>query len=88
MPTLARFEGITIVMQWEEGGKHKLPHLHAKYSGKTAVYTLTGRCLEGTLPANKDALVRAWIQLRREELKEAAAAVKKNQHPRKIAPLK
>jgi len=88
MPILARFEGITINMYWEAGGKHKVPHLHSKYAGKEAVYTINGRCIAGKLPANKDTLIRAWIQLRQKELIKAAVAMQNNQNPGKIAPLK
>ena len=49
--------------------KHKLPHIHVKYAEKEAVYQIPeGTLLEGTIPANKDRLIVAWIEIHKEDL--------------------
>ena len=42
MSTISMFYGIVIRMYREQGGKHKMPHIHAEYSGDEIVITLDG----------------------------------------------
>lgn len=42
MPVLSLFYGIIVRMYSEPNGKHKMPHLHAEYQGKEAVFDLDG----------------------------------------------
>lgn len=53
MPTLSMFYGIIIRMYDERNGQHKMPHLHASYSGHEAVIDLSGEIIEGSLPSGK-----------------------------------
>ena len=68
MPTLSMFYGITIYMYSESGERHHVPHIHCRYSGDEAVYSLDGDLLEGSIPKGKMKLVEAWIELHRDEL--------------------
>jgi Domain of unknown function (DUF4160) len=46
-----------------------LPHIHVKYGEKEAVYQIPeGELLEGSLPGNKEKLVKAWIEIHKEDL--------------------
>jgi hypothetical protein len=69
MPVISMFYGIIIRMYFMDTRQHKLPHLHAEYSDKSAVFSLKdGAILAGKFPAKQTKLVQAWIELRREEL--------------------
>ena len=46
-----------------------MPHIHVKYGELEAVYQIPdGELLEGGLPANKEKLIKAWIEIHKEDL--------------------
>ena len=69
MPTISMFYGILVRMFFRDSEKHHVPHIHADYQGKVAVYSiLDGSLLAGELPSNKHKLVVAWIEIHRDDL--------------------
>lgn len=69
MPVISMFYGLIVSMYYLDTKQHKLPHIHIKYSGMEAVYEIpNGNLLEGTIPVNKEKLVKAWIEIHQEEL--------------------
>ncbi len=69
MPTISMFYGILIRMFFRDVERHYVPHIHADYQGKVAVYAIAdGAVLAGELPANKHKLVVAWIEIHKEDL--------------------
>lgn len=69
MPILSMFYGIVIRMYFFDDRQHHVPHLHAEYAGKRAVFSVSnGKVLAGALPTGKARLVQAWIEIHREEL--------------------
>ncbi|MBC8183018.1 DUF4160 domain-containing protein [candidate division KSB1 bacterium] len=69
MPTISMFYDILIRMFFKDTEKHHLPHIHADYQGKVAVYSIPeGEVLAGSLPSNKHKLVLAWIEIHKEDL--------------------
>lgn len=69
MPTISMFYGILIRMFFRDIDKHKVPHIHADYQGRVAVYSIAeGVVLAGSLPANKHKLVIAWLAIHQEDL--------------------
>ena len=69
MPILSMFYGVIVRMYFFDDRQHHLPHVHAEYSGKQAVFSiLDGTVLAGALPAGKARLVQAWIEIHRDEL--------------------
>jgi Domain of unknown function (DUF4160) len=69
MPTISMFYGILIRMFFRDIERHHLPHIHADYQGKVAVYSiLDGELLAGSLPSNKHKLVVAWIEIHKDDL--------------------
>lgn len=69
MPTISMFYGILIRMFFYDTDRHNVPHIHAEYQGKVAVYSIyNGSVLAGELPPNKHPLVVAWIEIHREDL--------------------
>lgn len=56
-------------MFYQDTKQHHLPHIHVKYNEHEGVYSIPeGELLEGSLPKNKEKLVLAWIELRKEDL--------------------
>lgn len=69
MPVISMFYGIIVAMYYLDTKQHKLPHIHVRYGEKEAIYQIPdGILLEGSLPANKEKLVEAWIEIHKEEL--------------------
>ena len=69
MPTISMFYGIIIAMYFYDDERHKLPHIHAKYQGQEASFSiLDGTVLSGEIPTAKTRLVQAWIEIHRESL--------------------
>ena len=63
------FFGILIRMFFVDEERHSLPHIHAEYQGRMAVYSIPeGNILAGELPPNKHKLVAAWIEIHQEDL--------------------
>ena len=63
------FYGIIVSLYFLDQGKHKRPHLHARYQDSEAVFSIPdGKLLSGKLPASKLKLVEAWMEIHREEL--------------------
>jgi hypothetical protein len=53
MPTISLFYGIIIRMFFRDIEKHHVPHIHADYQGRVAVYSIPdGTVLAGELPPN------------------------------------
>ena len=67
MPEISRFYGIRIYMYYDE---HNPPHFHAKYDGEEALITMDGEIFSGTLPKSQYRLVKAWLELHRNEILE------------------
>lgn len=83
------FYGIIISMYYLDNKQHHLPHIHVSYQGKEAVFTiLEGELLEGDFPPNKAKLVKAWIEIHREELMANWELAIRGQEIYKITPLK
>lgn len=69
MPTISMFYGIIIAMYFYDDERHKLPHIHAKFQGQEASFSiLDGSVLSGEIPTAKTRLVQAWIEIHRESL--------------------
>ena len=63
------FYGIIIRMFFLDNKEHKLPHIHIEFGDNTAVITIPdGKILAGKFPKNKLKLVKAWIEIHKDEL--------------------
>jgi hypothetical protein len=88
VPAISRFYGIVISMYSETGGRHHLPHFHARYQGYEAVYAIEELlCLEGELPTAQHRLVQEWGALHREELEVNWEILQRGGKAAKIPPL-
>ena len=61
--------GIVVYMYRELGDKHKLPHVHAMFSGDEIVVSLEDEILEGSIPKSKLKLLLAWMEIHKDELR-------------------
>jgi hypothetical protein len=85
MPTLSRFFGIVITMNWND---HQPPHFHARYAEHEAVIRVDTLELEsGSLPHRALALVLEWASLHRAELRQNWGRAQTRQPLTPIAPL-
>lgn len=83
MPLISQFYGIRISIFFIQK-EHNPPHLHAQYGEFDAEIDIeTGKQIRGNLPSRADALVKEWISLHSEELKN----MWKTQQFRQLPPL-
>jgi len=69
MPTISMFYGIVVYLYFFDDERHGLPHIHARYQGKEASFSIDdGKILAGEIPLSKVRLVQAWVEIHREEL--------------------
>jgi len=85
MPEISRFFGIVIRMNYAD---HEPPHFHAEYAGSRAAIDIGSlSVLRGELPGRVLGLVIEWAVLHRPELESDWELARRQQPPRKIAPL-
>lgn len=89
MPSISMFYGIVIYMYFKDNKQHNKPHIHARYQGTEAVFTIPdGELLEGNIPNSKMRLVQAWIELHKDELVANWELTVSGEQPYKIDPLR
>jgi hypothetical protein len=89
MPEISTFYGIAIYMYYTDKMKHHRPHIHVKYSGHKAVFTIDdGEAIRGRLPISQNKLVQAWIEIHKGELLYDWNLAINKRKPQKIEPLK
>jgi hypothetical protein len=85
MPTLSRFFGIVVTMNWND---HLPPHFHARYGEHEAVVRLDTLEVEaGHLPRRAMGLLFEWASQHRDELRVNWERVHANEPIRPILPL-
>ena len=83
MPEISRFYGIVIKMYFL-ASEHNPPHIHAIYNKNIAVIDIqTLEIIEGELPKRALRLVKEWILIHKNEIKN----IWKTQQFKKIEPL-
>ena len=89
MPSISMFYGIVIYLYFFDDERHKLPHIHAKYQGKEASFSINnGDLLAGEIPKAKTRLVQAWIEIHRDALLADWDLAVKGETPFPIEPLR
>jgi len=89
MPTISMFYGIVIYLYFFDNERHKLPHIHARYQGQNASFSIVdGALLAGEIPTTKARLVQAWIEIHRENLLADWELAVNGQPPFPIDPLR
>ncbi len=68
MPVISMSYGLIVSMYYLDNKQHKLPHIHVKYGEKEGVYRIPdGLLLEGSIPANKEKLIQAWVEIHKDD---------------------
>lgn len=89
MPAISMFYGIVIYLYFFDDERHKLPHIHARFQGRDASFSiLDGAVLVGEIPVAKTKLIQAWIEIHREELMANWELAVNGQPPFAIEPLR
>ena len=89
MPTISMFFGIIITMYYFDDEQHSTPHIHVKYQGEQAIFTIPdGKMLEGNMKTSKRKLVEAWIEIHQDELMADWELAISGEEIFKIEPLK
>jgi hypothetical protein len=89
MPTISMFYGVVIYLYFFDDERHKLPHIHARFQGQTASFSIVdGTMLAGEIPLPKARLVQAWIEIHREELEADWELAVNGEPPFPIEPLR
>jgi len=89
MAIISMFYGIIISMYYFDNKQHKIPHIHVKYQGEEAVFSIPdGKILEGNMKTNKRKLVEAWILIHEDELMADWELAINGEEVFKIDPLK
>ncbi len=85
MPIVSAFFGIVIRIYYDD---HNPPHLHAEYQGSKALLDFGGNILKGDLRSRTALrLVRDWIDLHVDELRDNWELARAGKEIRQIAPL-
>jgi hypothetical protein len=84
---VSEFFGMVVYMYWMDVQRHRVPHIHVRYQGREAVFSLEGECLEGTLGPRANRLVADWCSERDIELRDAWARAIAGKEIPWIAPL-
>ena len=71
VPRISEFFGLAVYMYWFDNQQHSAPHIHVRYQGAEAVFTLDGACIQGDLGPRATHLVRDWCNERTTELLQA-----------------
>jgi len=89
MAIISMFYGIIISMYYFDNKQHKIPHIHVKYQGEEAIFSIPdGKILEGNMKTNKRKLVEAWILIHVDELMADWELAINGEEVFKIDPLK
>ena len=60
---------VIISMYYFDNKQHKIPHIHVKYQGEEAVFSIPdGVIIAGKMKTSKRKLVEAWIVIHADEL--------------------
>ena len=88
MPTISMFYGI-IIRMYCAPKEHNPPHIHVYYQDYKAIVNINEvELVDGELPKNKQRIVFAWVELRKEELLANWELAQNGELPFKIEPLR
>ena len=88
MPTISMFFGLVIRMFYSPK-EHNPPHIHVEYQNEEAIIDFNeNSVIKGSLSSRHLNLVKAWIEIHREELQANWRLCQNGEQPFKIEPLK
>jgi len=88
MPTISLFFGI-IIRMYLGTKEHNPPHIHAIYQNYQASFAIDStEIIDGDFPIKQKRLVKAWIELHRDDLVADWNLATNGEVPFKIEPLR
>lgn len=69
MSKKTNLHGVSTKIRYEQGAKHKKPHIHATYCEYEASIDLSGTLLAGKLPCKKLKSTIRWIRANKHNLR-------------------
>jgi len=84
MPTISRFYGIIIFMNYND---HQPPHFHARYQDQEIIVEIETGLVEGRMSKRALRMVLEWADLHQAELQENWERARQRQSLNAIAPL-
>ncbi len=84
MPTISRFYGIKITMNYND---HSPPHFHAEYQGYEAAVEIANGSITGKMPRRALIMIWNWLDDYQKELEENWTRARNRQTLLDIAPL-
>jgi len=89
MAVISMFYGIIVSMYFFDNQQHKLPHIHVKYQGDEAVFSIIdAELITGSIQSSKMRLVQAWMEIHKDELMADWELAVNGQEIFRIDPLK
>ena len=89
MPSISMFYGIVVMIYYYDNKQHNLPHIHVRYQGTKAIFSIdSSEMMEGDLPNKQKKLVSAWMEIHKDELVADWELAVNGEKPYKIEPLK
>jgi hypothetical protein len=84
MPTISRFYGIVIYMNYND---HDPPHFHARYQDQEVLVEIRSGHVRGEMARRAVQLVLEWMSIRRQELLDDWELARQRRPLRPIPPL-
>lgn len=69
-PIISTFFGIIVRLQFELGGKHHSPHVHAEYQDDEISIDFDGNVLAGTFHKKQLKVLQPWVEIHKDELQK------------------
>lgn len=86
MPTICKFRGIKIFINWDD---HNPPHFHASYAGENVIVSIKDlEVMEGSIASKHLKMLLGWAAFHQEELIENWFLAEKREELFPIDPLK
>ena len=84
MPTISRFYGIVVFMNYND---HQPPHFHARYQDQEIIVEIETDVVEGRMSKRALRMVLEWAELHQAELRQNWEQARQRQSLNAISPL-
>jgi hypothetical protein len=85
MPTISRFYGIIIFMNYND---HQPPHFHARYQDQEVIVEIHSGTVEGRMSKRALRMILEWLDFHQDELRENWERARQRKALNQIQPLR
>lgn len=85
MPTISRFYGIIIFMNYND---HQPPHFHARYQDQEVIVEIDSGTVEGRMSKRALRMILEWLDVHQDELRENWERARQRKVLNQIQPLR